>query len=71
MRPDVPIGLEITLKVGCPVNCDYCPQEALLRKYTGVREFTLESFKQAVEGGCVPVSRNLTFMGSLELADFY
>lgn len=66
MRPEVPIGLEITLRVGCPIRCTYCPQALLLSKYKGEREFTLESFKRAIEGGKVPLSRNLTFMGASE-----
>lgn len=66
MRPDVPIGLEITLHVGCPVACDYCPQAALLRVYKGPRDFTLESFQRCMEKGEVPLSRNLTFMGHAE-----
>ncbi len=66
MRPDVPIGLEISLSVGCPIACTYCPQAALLRVYKGPRHFTLETFKKAIEGGQVPLSRNLTFMGHCE-----
>jgi hypothetical protein len=66
MKQTTPIGLEITLHVGCPVNCDYCPQALLLSRYHGPREFTLASFKRAIEGGEVPVSRNLTFMGAAE-----
>jgi hypothetical protein len=63
MRPDVDIGLEISLAVGCPVSCSYCPQSVLLKAYKGPRCFTLATFKKAIEGGHVPLTRNLTFMG--------
>jgi hypothetical protein len=64
MRPDVPIGMEVTLFVGCPIRCEYCPTALLNSKYHGARVFTLDSFKRALdEIGRVPVSRNLTFMG--------
>lgn len=63
MRPDTPIGLEITLHVGCGVACDYCPQKVLLSCYQGPRDFTLDTFKRCMEVGEVPVSRALTYMG--------
>ncbi len=66
MDYDEVMGLEITLKVGCPNNCDYCPQGILQSRYRGPREFTLESFRRCIEQGQVPVRRNLTFMGAGE-----
>lgn len=66
MKYDVPIGMEITFRVGCPNICTYCPQARLLKAYKGEREFTLDSFKRCIEGGEVPVTRNLTFMGFSE-----
>lgn len=66
MRPDVPIGLEVSLAVGCPVACTYCPQAELLRVYKGPRQFTLDSFKRVMEVGQVPITRNLTIMGHCE-----
>lgn len=66
MKPDATIGLEITLKIGCPMNCSYCPQELLLKKYPkdAPRAFTLESFQKCLAS--VPVTRHLTFMGACE-----
>ena len=64
MKYDQVIGMEITLKVGCPNNCTYCPQETLLSRYKGEKTFTLDSFKKCLES--VPVTRNLTFMGASE-----
>lgn len=64
MRYNQIIGMEITLQVGCPNNCTYCPQGVLLSKYKGEKSFTLESFQKCLE--TVPITRNLTFMGSSE-----
>ena len=66
MRYDQIMGLEITLKIGCPNNCLYCPQQLLLSRYQGPKCFTLESFKKCIEGGQVPVSKHCTFMGKGE-----
>lgn len=66
MRYDQVMGLEITLKVGCPNRCDYCPQALLASRYKGETCFTLESFQKAIVGGEVPLKRNLTFMGAGE-----
>ena len=68
MKPDEIMGLEITSIVGCPNRCDYCPQALLLSRYPkgAPRVFTLASFQKCIEGGQVPISRNLTFMGASE-----
>lgn len=66
MRPDVPIGLEISTNIGCPVRCDYCPQDILLSRYTGPRVFTYDSFRKTLDVGQIPITRNLTFMGASE-----
>lgn len=66
MKFDAIIGLEITLQIGCPMRCLYCPQEVLLARYPkdDPKSFTLESFKHCLR--TVPVSRHLTFMGASE-----
>jgi hypothetical protein len=57
--------LEITTKIGCPVNClKFCPQEVLIRKYKGERELTLENFKRALE--TVPKNVEIIFSGYCE-----
>ena len=53
----------MTLRIGCPNICDYCPQGVLRQVYQGQREFTLPSFQDCLENGKVPLSKNLTFMG--------
>jgi hypothetical protein len=71
MKYDVRIGIEITLHVGCSVNCSYCPQSVFLKNYKdkcdwSIREFTLDSFKEMDEKGEIPVDKNYTFMGYAE-----
>lgn len=66
MKPDVRIGVEISLRIGCPIRCTYCPQDLLLSKYVGPREFTLDSFKRVFETGQVPLTTNCTFMGTCD-----
>lgn len=71
MKPNAIIGLEVTLAVGCPMRCDYCPQDALLEAYrkrapNGPRAFTLETFQKCAE--TIPTSRAFTFMGACEPA---
>jgi len=56
--------MELTLSIGCPIRCDYCPQDLLLSKYKGTRFFTIDSFKRAFETGQVPATVNCTFMGT-------
>jgi len=41
--------LEITTKVPCPINCRYCPQDALKKAYKGVDTLSLDDFKLAVD----------------------
>ena len=38
--------LEITTYIGCPVKCDYCPQDKLLLSYRGGKIMTLNNFKK-------------------------
>ena len=67
MKSDALIGLEVTLIIGCPWGCDYCPQDRLQAAYKkrgGARMFTLESFQRCVES--VPRHRQFSFMGASE-----
>lgn len=58
------IGLEVSLKVGCPVDCSYCPQATLRAAYKGDRVFTLERFRECLR--TVPTWRHLAFTGFSE-----
>lgn len=71
MKPDAIIGMEVTLRVGCPIMCDYCVvtrPDFSYRYGSGCRMFTLESFRECLERGQVPTRRQLTFMGASEPA---
>lgn len=57
--------LEITTRIGCSVNCKkYCPQEILIKEYTGERSLSLESFKKIISS--VPTNVLITFSGYCE-----
>lgn len=49
--PDVPT-LEITTKIGCNVNCKYCPQNLLMKKYierSNELELSFDNFKKCID----------------------
>jgi len=61
--------MEITVRIGCPVYCKYCPQDKLLRKYYSVnkdRESTLsfETFKHCLKK--IPLDVGIVFSGFAE-----
>jgi hypothetical protein len=63
--PDITDTLEITTKIGCPVNClKYCPQDVLVKRYKGERELTLENFKLLLK--TVPKTVDVRFSGFCE-----
>jgi len=64
MRKDQVQGIEVTLHIGCPNWCEYCPQSLLLSRYQGPCDVTLAEFQQHFS--TVPVSKHLTFMGQGE-----
>lgn len=60
--------MEITTKMGCAINCKYCPQDVLLRNYfkTGkeARWLTFEGFKTCVDK--MPQNTLIEFAGFTE-----
>ena len=56
--------LEITPKIGCPNNCEYCPQDVLIRAYSGNTMMSLEQFKTALNN--VPTDVQIEFTGLIE-----
>lgn len=56
--------LEITTHIGCPMNCDDCPQALLLSKYTGRRMMDFEDYKKAIDK--VPQPVRIDFSGMCE-----
>ena len=57
--------LEVTTRIGCKVDCrKYCPQEVILKKYTGLREMQLATFKRYIK--TVPEHVLIIFAGVSE-----
>lgn len=57
--------LEVTTIIGCPNQCEYCPQDLFLSKYKSEkRELSLEDFKTAV--GKLPPDSTIAFAGFSE-----
>ena len=56
--------LEITTHIGCPMNCDDCPQELLRSKYQGRKTMDFEDYKKAIDK--VPRFTRIDFSGMCE-----
>jgi hypothetical protein len=60
--------MEITLKVGCKINCKYCPQELFLKKYFSDKKreeyLSLENFKKCLLK--LPRNTIISFCGFVE-----
>ena len=56
--------LEITTRIGCPIDCTDCPQALLRSKYTGRRVMRFEDFKRAIDK--VPDGTRIDFSGMCE-----
>jgi radical SAM protein with 4Fe4S-binding SPASM domain len=57
--------LEITTRIGCPVWCLYCPQDAIRRAYkSDKQELSLKDFATALKG--VPKDVRIDFSGFCE-----
>ena len=57
--------LEITTRIGCPVNClKYCPQEVLTRRYSGKKMLSLNDWEIIL--GHLPKGLPLVFSGFCE-----
>lgn len=56
--------LEITTHIGCPMNCDDCPQALLKSKYHGRKTMRLEDYKKAIDK--VPRDVRIDFSGMCE-----
>lgn len=56
--------LEITTRIGCPINCSDCPQELLRLRYSGRKVMSLEDFKTAIDK--VPEGTRIDFSGMCE-----
>ena len=57
--------LELTTMIGCPLMCNYCPQDNLRDAYgTDVKYMTLETFTLALDK--IPPNTRLDFSGMAE-----
>lgn len=56
--------LEITTHIGCPMNCDDCPQALLRSKYQGRKTMDFEDYKKAIDK--VPKFVRIDFSGMCE-----
>lgn len=56
--------LEITTKIGCPIDCTDCPQLLLRSRYTGKKVLSFKDFKTAVDK--VPTGTRIDFSGMCE-----
>jgi hypothetical protein len=58
--------LEITTKVGCPVRCDYCPQDVLVSRYKDLEPKTMKLSKFHLFMGKIPIDVGIVFAGMSE-----
>jgi len=59
------VFLEVTTKIGCPVNCDYCPQSLFLSQYKSeIMNLSLDNFKLAIDK--LPENSTISFAGFSE-----
>jgi len=60
--------LEITTKIGCPINCKYCPQSLFLKAYekfpNPIKEMSFDTFKRCIDK--VPLNTVIFFSGFSE-----
>ena len=62
--------LEITTRIGCNVNCIYCPQKRLVSRYVEtaqggpIIEMTLDTFKVCIDK--LPQDTRIDFSGMAE-----
>ncbi|WP_026507427.1 radical SAM/SPASM domain-containing protein [Butyrivibrio sp. MC2013] len=61
-------SMEITTRIGCKLNCKYCPQDKLADTYfkqpCRAREMSFDVFKRCVDK--IPVQTNIHFTGMCE-----
>lgn len=48
--------IEITTKIGCPVNCSYCPQNKTVKAYKGDRVMTMDTLQACLKK--IPIITN-------------
>ena len=64
---DKPPVLDVTTKIGCSINCHFCPQASFMKKYyknTDVNEMSFETFKKCIDK--TPKNLVIYFAGFVE-----
>lgn len=56
--------LEITTHIGCPINCQDCPQKLLMSKYKGIKDLDFEDYKKVIDK--TPKDVRIDFSGMCE-----
>ena len=56
--------LEITTRIGCPIDCLDCPQALLRSKYSGRKTMAFDDFRKAIDK--VPSGTRIDFSGMCE-----
>lgn len=56
--------LNVCTQIGCSVDCKFCPQETIVKRYIGERLLSLTAFKQLIE--TVPKDVAIIFCGLSE-----
>lgn len=56
--------LEITTHIGCPINCQDCPQKLLMSKYKSIRDLDFEDYKKVIDK--TPKDVRIDFSGMCE-----
>jgi len=59
--------MEVTTKVGCGINCIYCPQDIFIRAYnkrSNAFRMSFKVFKKCIDK--IPQTENITFSGMCE-----
>ena len=59
--------MEITTRIGCPVNCDFCPQSLLIKEYkkrSDIQIMSLDDYKTMIDK--LPKTLRIDFSGMAE-----
>jgi hypothetical protein len=63
-------SIEITTKIGCPVDCSYCPQDKTTAAYKGERMMSMETFHKCLDKIPIGVNAHGSVYPRLEFSGF-
>ncbi len=67
MSLEIPKVLEITTRVGCTVDCSYCPQDVFTKNYSersNITQMSFDTFKKCIDK--IPKHLEIAFSGFTE-----